>query len=173
MVPPEFQPLWQQDERHPVVKYPSEVLRTPAKAVEKVTKKTRELIERMDKIIRRANGVGLAAPQIGVSERVIVIAPNGRKAMALVNPEVVRGEGEIVGEEGCLSLPGLYGEVRRQAIVDVAAQDSEGKALKLRLEGLSARVVQHEIDHLDGVLFIDKVDLASLHWAWPAGVERP
>ena len=89
--------------------------------------------------------------------------------MAMINPVITLSEGEVIGEEGCLSLPGLYGEVLRKAVVEVEGLDIEGRPFKERLEGLDARVVQHEIDHLDGVLFIDKVDLATLHWAWPAG----
>jgi peptide deformylase len=170
VIPPEFKPLWEQNERQPVVKYPAEVLRTVAQPVERVTKKTRELVERLEKIMKLANGVGLAAPQIGISERVIVIVPDGRKPIALINPEITFMDGTAVGEEGCLSLPGLYGEVMRKAVVDVQYLDVEGRPIRRRLEGLGARVLQHEVDHLDGVLFIDKVDLGTLHWAWPAGV---
>ena len=86
---------------------------------------------------------------------------------ALINPKVVRQEGMGVGEEGCLSIPGLYGDVERPHAVEVHATDRKGRNIKLELEGLKARVVQHEIDHLDGVLFIDKVDAKTLHWVNP------
>lgn len=170
LVPEEYKPLWVQNNDRPVVKYPAEVLRKPAKQVERVTKATRALIDRMKAVMKQANGIGIAAPQLGVSERVIIIA-EGKKPLVLVNPVVVHGEGSVVAEEGCLSLPGLYGDVRRSAIVDVEAQDAEGNRIKLRMEGLPARCVQHEIDHLDGILFIDRVDMATLHWDWPASAE--
>lgn len=170
LVPEEFRPLWVQNEERPVVKFPADVLRKPAKPIERVGKATRELAAKMLGIMEQAHGIGLAAPQIGVSERVIVISDDG-KAMALINPVIIIGEGSVVAEEGCLSLPGLYGDVQRRAIVDVEALDTDGKKIKLRLEGLSARCVQHEIDHLDGILFIDRADLATLHWAWPAGAD--
>jgi peptide deformylase len=167
LVPEEFRPLWVQNDERPVVKFPAEVLRKPAKSVERVGKATRELSARMKEIMQKANGIGLAAPQIGVSARVIVMSNDG-KVMALINPLITSGEGSVVAEEGCLSLPGLYGDVQRKAIVDVEALDTDGKKTKFRFEGLSARCVQHEVDHLDGILFIDRADLATLHWAWPA-----
>ena len=170
IVPQEFQTLWEENEEQPVIKYPAEVLRQVAEPVQKVTKKTRELIDKMERIIKTAHGIGLAAPQVGVGERVIIMSLDGNRLSALVNPQIVFAEGGVIGEEGCLSLPGLYGEVPRKAIVEVEALDKEGKQVKYRFEGLSSRVAQHEIDHLDGVLFIDKAELASLHWAWPAGV---
>ncbi|MCH8274062.1 MAG: peptide deformylase [Armatimonadetes bacterium] len=167
VVPAEFKPLWETSDEQPVVKYPADVLRRVAEPVERVGKKTRELIERMERVRSEANGIGLAAPQIGVSERVILIAADGGPT-ALINPEIVGAEGEEVGQEGCLSLPGLFGDVKRSMTVEVKALDNRGKAIRLSLEGLAARVLQHEIDHLDGILFIDKVDAATLHWSWPA-----
>jgi peptide deformylase len=98
---------------------------------------------------------------------------DGKKVIALVNPVIKRAQGTVVAEEGCLSLPGLYGDVARNAIVEVDALDEDGRRLKLRLEGLAARCAQHEIDHLDGVLFIDRVDMATIHWDWPASAEVP
>ncbi len=167
VVPDEYAHLWEFSKERPVVKYPNEVLRTKAKPVQKVSNSTKTLISKMETILKMANGVGLAAPQIGVPERVILVAPE-LTVLPLINPEITHAEGEAIGIEGCLSLPGLYGEVKRAAIVEVKATDKLGKSIKLRFEGLGARVVQHEIDHLEGVLFIDKVDLATLHWAMPA-----
>src|SRR5687768_16373524 len=167
LVPEEYKPLWVENDDRPVVKYPAEVLRKPAKQVDRVTKATRVLIDRMKAVMRRANGIGIAAPQLGVSERVIIIA-DGRKQLALVNPVITKSQGSVIAEEGCLSLPGLYGDVQRAAAVNVEAIDEDGRTVKLRMEGLSARCVQHEIDHLDGILFIDRVDMATLHWDWPA-----
>lgn len=171
VVPAEYKVLWETNEQRPVVKYPADVLRKVAEPVERVNKETRRLIERMSKVIKLANGVGLAAPQIGVSQRVILVSPTGREMLPLVNPEITHQEGEAINQEGCLSLPGLYGDVKRSAIVEVKALDPEGKEVRYRFEGLASRVVQHEVDHLDGILFIDKVDVATLHWAWPAGAD--
>lgn len=167
-VPAEYQHLYVTNEERPVVKVPSPVLRQRATEVDKVGPKVHKLISEMERIMRQANGIGIAAPQIGVGKRVILIAPDGMRPMALVNPEIVKVEGpSIPGQEGCLSIPGLYGDVSRQLQVVVHALDRKGRAIEMELEGLPARVVQHEIDHLDGVLFIDKVDPATLHWQDP------
>jgi peptide deformylase len=104
---------------------------------------------------------------VGLSQRLIVIAPPDYKPTALINPKIIKAEGEQIGQEGCLSIPGLYGDVKRFEYVEVEAMDRKGRELIFELDGLAARVVQHEIDHLDGVLFIDKVDLATLHWVDP------
>lgn len=166
MVPDEFKYLYVQSAERPVVKVPAPVLRQVAQPVEKVTKKTQALIDEMLGIMRRANGVGLAATQIARLSRVIVMAPQ-KGPIALVNPTITKAEGEQIGEEGCLSIPGLYGEVRRAAYVEVEAIDRHGRPVAFEMEDMAARVVQHEIDHLDGVLFIDKVDWATVHWSHP------
>ena len=167
LVPDEFKGLYVQDAKRPIVKYPARVLRETAREVDRVSKKTQQLIDDMMKLMKQANGVGLAAPQIGILQRVIVIAPEDMKPMAIINPRVVRAEGEQIGQEGCLSIPGLYGDVKRAKHVDVEGYDRKGRPITLELEDLPARVVQHEVDHLDGVLFIDKVDFATLHWMDP------
>jgi peptide deformylase len=169
VVPPDFQPLWKMTEQHPVVKYPAEVLRAVAEPVIEIDAGTRKLVEDMVVVMERANGVGLAAPQVGVLQRIIIIAPE-LTPIPLLNPTITHLEGHAVGEEGCLSLPGLYGDVERSTIAEVNALDMAGRNISLRLEGFAARIVQHEVDHLNGVLFIDKVDLSTLHWAWPQGV---
>ncbi len=166
VVPDEFKYLYVEDDEHPIVKIPAEVLRKPARAVAKIGKKHQALADNMLRIMRKAHGVGLAAPQVGVLERVVVVAPQGR-AMVLVNPEIVKSEGDSIGEEGCLSIPGLYGDVQRAEFIEVRALDRKGREVEYEMEGMAARIVQHEIDHLDGVLFIDKVDLATLHWMHP------
>jgi peptide deformylase len=171
VVPKEYQSLWRFDETRPIVKYPAEVLRKVALPIEKVNKKTRALIERMEHALKIANGVGVAAPQLGESLRVILIAPDGRKPTVLINPEIIHAEGEALGQEGCLSLPGLYGDVQRHTRVAVRAMNKEGNSFRVDLEGMSARIVEHEIDHLNGVLFIDKADPATLHWEWPSHEE--
>ena len=169
LIPAEYQPLYEPGYTPRILKIPHPALRSVAKRVTKVSKRHQELIKQMIREMRAANGIGLAAPQIGVLERVIVIAPGNMKPLALINPEILSAEGEIVGQEGCLSVPGLYGDVGRAEKVRVQAQDRTGSTCTWEMEGLAARVVQHETDHLDGVLFYDKADLATLHWEMPSG----
>ncbi len=166
VVPDEFKHLYVFDDEHPVVKIPAEVLRQKAAPIERIGKSHLALAENMQRVMRRARGVGLAAPQVGVLERLVVVAPEGRP-IVMINPEIVSAEGSVVGEEGCLSIPGLYGDVERFESIEVKALDKRGRETLYELEGMAARVVQHEIDHLDGVLFIDKVDVATLHWFDP------
>ncbi|MBX3113431.1 MAG: peptide deformylase [Fimbriimonadaceae bacterium] len=166
VVPTEFQYLYVTNDERPVVKIPEQVLRRVAKPIEKVTKRHVKLAERMISIMKAANGVGIAAPQVGVSERIVVIAPE-RKPIVLVNPTITEKSGTQVGEEGCLSIPGLYGDVERFESVIVEAYDIKGRPIELEMKGYPAVVVQHEIDHLDGILFIDKVNEATLHWMDP------
>lgn len=167
VVPDEFRYLYVVNAERPVVKIPDPVLRKKAHEIKSVGKKSDELIDLMIRAMRQANGIGLAAPQMGFTDRVIVIAPGDMKPLPIINPVIVEQDGEIVGQEGCLSIPGLYGDVQRFARVVVEGYDRKGKPLSYEMEGLAARVVQHELDHLEGVLFIDKVDLATLHWAHP------
>lgn len=166
VVPDEFKHLYVQNDERPVVKIPNPVLRKVADEI-KISKKTDFMINEMMRIMRKAHGIGLAAPQVGLSQRLIVIAPPDYKPTALINPKIIKAEGEQIGQEGCLSIPGLYGDVKRFEYVEVEAIDRKGRELIFELDGLAARVVQHEIDHLDGILFIDKVDLATLHWVDP------
>ena len=166
VVPDEFKHLYVQNDERPVVKIPNPVLRKVADEI-KISKKTDFTINEMMRIMRKAHGIGLAAPQVGLSQRLIVIAPPDYKPTALINPKIIKAEGEQIGQEGCLSIPGLYGDVKRFEYVEVEAMARKGRELIFELDGLAARVVQHEIDHLDGVLFIDKVDLATLHWVDP------
>jgi peptide deformylase len=167
VVPEDFKYLYVRDETRPVFKIPDAVLRKKAAEIPKVTKKTQLLIDDMLRTMRKANGIGLAAPQLGILQRLIVIAPEGMKPTALINPRVVKSEGSAIGEEGCLSIPGLYGDVTRPASVEVEAMDRKGHKVAYSFKGMKARVVQHEIDHLDGILFIDKVDPVTLHWMNP------
>ena len=131
------------------------VLKQKAESVEKITRKTKELIESMAETMYAADGVGLAAPQVGVSQRIIVIDV-GEGLISLVNPEIMNGEGLECASEGCLSVPGIYGEVERYARVTVEALDRAGKPVRLAADGLLARALQHEIDHLEGILFIER-----------------
>jgi peptide deformylase len=141
------------------------VLRQKAKKLKRVDASTNKLIDDMLETMRNANGVGLAAPQIGVGLRVLVIEmpeddeePNAGDQVILVNPEIVKSEGEQFGEEGCLSIPGYVGLVRRANKVTVKGLNRKGKEVKVIGEALLARALQHEIDHLDGVLFTDRLE---------------
>ena len=131
------------------------VLRQKAKPVPKVTKRVTKLLQDMLDTMYAADGVGLAAPQIGISERLIVVDV-GEGPICLVNPELVHGEGSVIDREGCLSIPGLYGYVERYERVVVTGLGAKGKPKKVDAQGWLARALQHEIDHLDGILFIDK-----------------
>jgi peptide deformylase len=131
-------------------------LRTKCPKVPKIDDSIRRLIDDMVDTMRDAPGIGLAAPQVGVLLRVIVCEVEDH-LHALVNPEIVRAEGEQVGDEGCLSIPGYIGEVKRYERVVVKAKNRAGKDVRVRAEGLLARCLQHEIDHIDGVLFTDRL----------------
>ncbi len=131
-------------------------LRTKCPKVPKVDDSTRKLIDDMVDTMREAPGIGLAANQVGVLLRVIV-AEVDDQLHALVNPEIIRAEGEQIGDEGCLSIPGYVGEVKRFERVVVKAKNRAGKDVRIRGEGLLARCLQHEIDHIDGVLFTDRL----------------
>jgi peptide deformylase len=149
----------------PIVKYEGEgvnILRTVSKPVLKVTEDHAELVRMMEVIMRQANGIGLAAPQLGILQR-IFIYDSGDGLHAIINPKILQHKGSQVGVEGCLSLPGLYGDVERANEVVVKGVDQYGKPIRIRAEGLTARVIQHENDHLDGILFIDTADPESLH----------
>jgi peptide deformylase len=151
-----------------IVTLPEPVLRRKAHAVTKFDKDLQTLIEDMVETMREAPGVGLAAPQIGLSERLIVVeyyerdedeeneeAP--KKVWAVLNPEIVKASEEMVmGIEGCLSIPNLVGEVERHNAIQVKGLNRHGKPMKIKAEGWLARIFQHEIDHLNGVMFTDR-----------------
>jgi peptide deformylase len=145
--------------------YPDPFLLKKAAPVSRVDEKVRELIRDMFETMRAASGVGLAAPQLGVGKRVIVvdISPVEKEVapLALVNPEIVESKGLAEGTEGCLSLPGVEGVVPRAEFVLVKARDEQGRPVQLTASGFLARALQHEIDHLDGVLFIDRIPAAA------------
>jgi peptide deformylase len=133
------------------------VLRTPAKEVEKVTDMHRRLIADMVDTMRAAPGVGLAGPQIGVMERIFVWETEEEHG-AVINPRIVdRADETVIEEEGCLSLPGLAYPVERSVRVSIEGLDANGDPIELTVEDFKARIFQHEIDHLDGVLFIDRI----------------
>jgi peptide deformylase len=142
-----------------VRKYGDPVLRRRAKPVEAVTPEIRRLVIDMIDTMYDEAGLGLAAPQIGSSLRLMVVSDDdGRDVRALLNPVITEQGGEITAEEGCLSLPGIFAPVKRAEWVRLDAQDLDGKPVTLSARGLRARVFQHEMDHLDGVLFIDHLD---------------
>ena len=143
--------------------YPAEVLQKKAKTVKKFGPELESLAGRMFDIMYETGGVGLAAPQVGISKRIAVIdsRQSPEEKMVLVNPSIVKREGEDALEEGCLSVPGAFGNVKRAARVEVVAQDLTGKKRRFTAEGMLARVVQHEVDHLEGHLFIDKLDVVT------------
>jgi len=143
---------------YPIVKFPDPVLTTPAAAVTEFGPELRRLVDDMFESMYAASGVGLAAPQIGRSLRLTVIdcsvGEDPAQKLVLANPEIIRREGKQTGEEGCLSLPGFRADVTRALAVSVRAQDAEGNWFESSGEELLARAMQHEIDHLNGVLFI-------------------
>jgi len=139
-----------------IVEIGDQVLREKAKQVPSITSNVVKLLDNMaDTLAAAGNGVGLAAPQIGVSKRVVVIDV-GEGLIELINPEILEQHGEETESEGCLSIPGVWGDVSRAARVVVKALNRKGEEFKLEGDGLLARALQHEIDHLEGVLFVDR-----------------
>jgi peptide deformylase len=136
------------------------VLRAKAAPVAQISEETRQLIRDMFETMYAEEGVGLAAPQVGISGRIIVIDPHNDEIQpfALINPEIMEVSKETEkGEEGCLSIPGLRDLVERSVRVVVRGTTPEGEARELDLSGLPARIIQHEVDHLDGILFFDRL----------------
>jgi len=144
-----------------ILKYPESVLHKVGAPVKNISGKTAQLIKDLLETMYAAPGVGLAAPQVGVSQRIIVLDLDhenpGKQVYKLINPVITHAEGEIIWEEGCLSVVDFTAEVRRAARVQVTAFDNEEKEIKIEAEGLFAVALQHEIDHLDGKLFIDRI----------------
>lgn len=139
----------------PIRQFGDPVLRTRASEVAEVDRSARRLIKSMTQTMREAPGIGLAAPQVGVLKRIIVWEWDDEFTGELANPVIVERGGEVEGEEGCLSLPGLLYPVTRAQWVVVEGVDVRGAPVRLEAEEMPARILQHEIDHLDGVLFID------------------
>jgi peptide deformylase len=148
---------------YPITKYGAPVLEARTKPVEKFDEELAQLCDDMFASMYAANGVGLAAPQIGIGLRLAVIdvtvGKNPEARMVLANPEIIQSEGEQREEEGCLSLPSFRGNVARPLYVTVRAQDATGKTVELKGEGLLARAFCHEVDHLNGVLFIQYLSM--------------
>lgn len=145
-----------------ILRLPDPLLRRKCKPVAKVSVKIRTLLEDMLESMRAGNGIGLAGPQVGELVRAIVCevpsADNGTERCALANPEIVDRDGRAISEEGCLSIPGVYAPVGRATWIRVRGLNERGKRVEFEAGGLFARCIQHEIDHLDGILFIDRVE---------------
>jgi len=179
-----------------IVVYDDPQLRTKSRRVRHVTPSLQRLIDDMLETMRAANGIGLAAIQVGVPERVIVIEvaeevedvdqveevedeeededrPRPKIQYVVINPKIARASRDTEeGIEGCLSVPGLVGEVERQLAVTVKGRDADGRKVRIKADGLLARVFQHEIDHCDGVLFIDHIDDPEKLWPVEEGQEE-
>ncbi|MEQ9619721.1 MAG: peptide deformylase [Deltaproteobacteria bacterium] len=153
-----------------ILKYPDPFLRKKCGVVEEIDDDILRLLDDMAETMYDAPGVGLAAPQVGVDKRIIVvdITPANREGeeeveyegpglIELINPEITSASGEVTGEEGCLSIPGFVSDVKRKNKIVLEGYNREGELLEIEAEDLLARVFQHEIDHLDGILFIDRL----------------
>jgi peptide deformylase len=145
-----------------IVSYPHPALRWKSKPLTRIDADLKQLVRSMFELMYATNGIGLAANQVAVPLRLFIMNATGSAAGSaaehvFLNPEIVRRKGSAEAEEGCLSLPGLYGQVRRSEKIVVNAFDLEGQEFEMDLEDLEARVVQHENDHIDGILFIDRM----------------
>ena len=137
----------------------NEILRQKSKSVNSVDKKILKFIKDMEKFMKKSKGIGLAAPQVGVGKRIILVTLGEKKVVPMVNPEILtHSDITEFAEEGCLSIPGKWGQVRRYKEITVQFLDKKNQSKTLKLDGLNARIVQHEIDHLDGILFTDYLD---------------
>ena len=148
-----------------IVYYGDPRLEKVSEPVNEVTEETRRFVKDMFETMYFTNGVGLSAPQVGVNERILVVDCSGgsdrNQQIVLINPVVVDASGEQKGQEGCLSFPGLFAEIVRPNVVTVKGMNLDGKEIELEGEGLLARALHHEIDHLDGVLFIQRMKKAD------------
>ncbi len=163
-----------------IITIPNDVLKRKAKKVTDFGKDLQTLADNMVETMRDAPGVGLAAPQVNILQRLIVIEYGDEedesidpKLYILVNPKITRkSEETLIGTEGCLSIPEFFGEVERSAAITVKAKNRYGKNIKLKTKGWLARIIQHEIDHLDGELFIDKAIKLYSREEWENIIER-
>ena len=159
----------------PVIKMDNPLLHQKAKKVRKIDDSIQKLIDDMVETMHDVGGVGLAAPQVGVPLQVVVIQlPEDEEVITLINPEIVKTpEDTEMMTEGCLSLPGYRGEVKRFTSVTVKARDSQGKPIRIKGEGLLAQVLQHEVDHINGIVFVDHLEsMNDLHALEEEGEEE-
>jgi len=150
-----------------IKKYPNPILRKKSEELEEITPEIKELVLAMTEIMEKNQGVGLAAPQVGELKRVIVVHPikersleekSEKRPQIFINPEIIKKTKETeIDEEGCLSFPELFLKIKRAKEVEIEALNLNGEKIQIKAEGLPARIFQHEIDHLDGVLFIDRL----------------
>lgn len=150
----------------PIITYPKRILKKKAKKVLDIPEDIDKLVEQMKETMEEADGIGLAAPQINISERIIVVdhiqereeAHQKDNILAFLNPHIVKkSKKQETDEEGCLSLPGLYMPIKRAVEVELTAQTLDGREVRLKAQGLAARIFQHEVDHLNGKLIIDRI----------------
>jgi peptide deformylase len=146
-----------------IVPFPHPALRYKSVDITRIDDNLRAIVDQMFQLMYEAKGIGLAANQVGLPLRLFVVNASGEKGdkdeeVVFINPVIRNRKGQAVGEEGCLSLPGLYADVSRAEEIVVEAFDLEGQAFRAKVDDLVARVIQHENDHLDGVLFIDRLD---------------
>ncbi|MCX5800297.1 MAG: peptide deformylase [Candidatus Eisenbacteria bacterium] len=150
-----------------VVTYGNPLLKRRAREITEIDDSVRKLAEEMFETMERSRGVGLAAPQVGVPLRVIVLSvpmdDGTRWKCAIVNPELVSKNGKMTSEEGCLSVPGIYEEITRAEEIEVKGLDLEGKEIRVKGKGLLAKAVQHEMDHIDGILIVDRLSAIKRH----------
>jgi len=144
-----------------VVFYPQKVLRKKTKAVRQITEDEINIIRYMIEVMFESRGVGLSANQIGVDKRIFIASPRMKRdeVFIFINPKIIRKYGRVTDEEGCLSVPGASAFIQRYKEVEVEALNIEGELFKMKAEGLMARIIQHEIDHLNGKIFLDRVPL--------------
>ena len=142
-----------------IVEYPNPILRKKAIVIKEITDEVKRLAKDMKEIIMEKDGIGLAAPQVGASKRLIAVFLKDKPEVFL-NPKILRKSRKTnIIEEGCLSFPGLFLKIKRAKDIDLEYLNLNGERIKMKVEGLLARVFQHEIDHLDGILFIDRISL--------------
>jgi len=145
-----------------IKKYGSDVLRNKCEPVEEITDEIGEILENMRETMKAANGVGLAAPQVGINKRFFVCMIGENNILKIINPVITPlSEEKIVFEEGCLSIPGIYKNVNRYQKIKINYLDENGNPKEMELEDYPAVVVQHETDHLDGILFVDKISAVA------------
>jgi peptide deformylase len=157
----------------PMVTYPDPVLRRKAVRVTSIDGSIGRLIDDMVETMHETGGVGLAAPQVGIPLRVAVIELPGEETIVLVNPKIVKRSGERQVEEGCLSLPGYRGEIQRSVKVTAKGLDRDGREIRVKGEGLLAQALEHEIDHLNGTLYIDYLEGIDKLFQVAPDVETP
>lgn len=140
--------------------YPDPVLKKKAERVTDFGSETQRIFEDMIETMYVAEGVGLAAPQVGISKRILIASPTMTRGeeYVFVNPEILEAQGREFGLEGCLSLPEISGEIPRAKVIRFRALDREGKTVEMEIKNFFARIIQHEVDHLNGILLIDRVD---------------